>query len=134
MRINAASTWSASSPIPTHITVNGSAILSTSSHDDSVTEGVTPFLVHRVSAAHSYRSLTPLNMDMSDSSHHVGHNNNNNNSRLLSHGESTDEEEENGPKVEKVAKNCQNLDETYPNTSNETSLEMIKILNFNTFL
>ena len=100
-----------------------------STHDDSVSEGVTPFLVHRVSAAHSYRSLTPLNMDVSDSSHVVsGHNNNNNNNnRLLSHGESTDEDVESGQKCENVAKNSQNYDETYPNTSNETSLEMIKI-------
>jgi hypothetical protein len=59
VRVSAASTW-ASSSSSTNVTVNGEPL--TASDDP-----VAPFFhVHRVSAAHSYRSLTPLNMDLSD--------------------------------------------------------------------
>jgi hypothetical protein len=87
------------------VTVNGEPIVT---GDDS---SVTPFYVQRVSAAHSYRSLTPLNMDVSD-----GQANNNHTpaavaKKLFSHDESTDDEDE----------------KQRTRTSNETSLEMIKI-------
>ena len=109
--------------------------MATSTHDDSVTaEGVTPFHNHRVSAAHSYRSLTPLNMDVSETGHGLNNNNNNNSSRLVSHGESTDEDGETGPRSTAFAQNGKNSAQCDENSaqncdylSHEASLEMIKL-------
>ena len=95
MRVSAASTW-ASSASSTNVTVNGES-------NDSVAPS---FNVHRVSASHSYRSLTPLNMkpdlDLSDS------------------------------QVSEVTSKLATCDETMKNvvlqlTPTETSLEMIKL-------
>lgn len=90
VRVSAASTW-ASSSSSTNVTVNGEA-------SDVV---LTPFNVHRVSAAHSYRSLTPLNMDLSEG-----------------HAASV---------ASKLATSNDTANDFHPATSNETSLEMIKL-------
>ena len=99
VRVSAASTWASSSS--TNVTINGEPLPST--NDDSV--AVTPFHIHRVAAAHSYRSLTPLNMDLSDGHATAAA------TKLFSHDESTDAEG----------------DDAKQTTSNETSLEMIKL-------
>ena len=92
VRVSAASTW-ASSTSSTNVTVNG---------DIATDIVVTPFNVHRVSSAsHSYRSLTPLNMDLSE-------------------GHAT-------TVVSKLATATSATSSNDNSKSNETSLEMIKV-------
>lgn len=93
IRVSTATTWP--SPTSTNITVNGESI-----GDDEAAINLTPFQVHRVSAAHSYRSLTPLNMDVSD-------------------GQATATKSANLPPHDDP--------KSLVSSSNETSLEMIKI-------
>jgi len=92
------------------VTVNGEPIVTAGSGDDST---VTPFYVQRVSAAHSYRSLTPLNMDVSEVQANNSHTPAAVAKKLFSHDESTDDDGDD--------------EKERTRTSNETSLEMIKI-------
>jgi len=110
VRVSAVSTWAASSTTSSaNVTVNGEPIVTAGSGDDSA---VTPFYVQRVSAAHSYRSLTPLNMDVSEVQANNSHTPAAVAKKLFSHDESTDDDDDEKARTA---------------TSNETSLEMIKI-------